>query len=34
MKRRTKQQIWTVAVLGGGFFVWWLLAKMEWLPWQ
>jgi len=32
MKRRT-QQILTVAVLGGVFFVWWVLAKMERLPW-
>jgi len=31
---RTRQSIAVAAVLGGVFFVWWVLAKMERLPWQ
>jgi len=31
---RRKQQIWVLAIIGGFFVVWFVLAKMEWLPWQ
>jgi len=30
---RRKQQILVVAIIGGFFFVWFVLAKMEWVPW-
>lgn len=30
---RRKQQIWAVAIIGGFFVVWFVLAKMGWLPW-
>ena len=28
-----KQQIWVVAIIGGFFVVWFVLAKMGVLPW-
>lgn len=31
---RRKQQIWVLAIIGGFFALWFVLAKMEWLPWQ
>jgi len=31
---RRKQQIWVVAIIGGLFALWFVLAKMGWLPWQ
>ena len=34
MKIRTKQSLWVFAIIGGFFVVWFVLAKMEWLPWQ
>ena len=34
MKLPTKQQIWTVAIIGGFFALWFVLAKMGVLPWQ
>lgn len=30
---RRKQQIWVVAIIGGFFVVWFVLAKMGALPW-
>ena len=30
---RRKQQIWVGAILAGFFALWFVLAKMGWLPW-
>jgi len=30
---RRKQQIWVVAIIGWFFAMWFVLAKMGWLPW-
>lgn len=31
---RTKQSLWVVAIIGGFFALWFVLAKLGWLPWQ
>jgi len=31
---RRKQQIWVVAIIGGFFALWFVLAKMGWLQWR
>ena len=30
---RRKQQIWVVAIIGGFFGLWFVLAKLGWLQW-
>lgn len=32
-RRITKQSLWVVAIIGGFFALWFVLAKMGWLPW-
>jgi hypothetical protein len=33
MTGRTKQSLWVVAIIGGFFVVWFVLAKLGALPW-